>query len=507
MKIFLWLLGTLVLGFVSTLAMPHFVSAESTEVNFSGDIVQYMQTQETTLNALFASWYANVYQELSKTWLAILRTTDYQSLVCLWIFPADSILSTLQKDKITLKTLLARDISELNNKVAGLEEKNRLQKENTVDLRDGSSYLIQKSLLKTDIDAIVAKDKWSIQAFESGYRAKIRNFIIDYAQYSAQNKDLIKTLTAKISKLTFILSGYNAVQDKVATMYQAMWIGDTMDKFASLKIAALAALAKQLDTVIALKVKIFPFLPGLSGELAVQKDAAIKQYMLDMDEYFASAFQRRYDRAAYNTLVESFTKFQTTYYTNQRLNCTTVIGGATNDTDLAVLSAQIAKVSANISSGITAAQSSTNKDAFKAALLSWFQKIFNTQFFKQKLTSFQKDIKSVITNLQNILTPTTVSTGSTVDIPTPANLLPIGFVFAQPLKLGQQSADAGALQQVLKALELYSWPINNIFTQATKDALYAYQLQKWILTTKSNAGLRGLLGPVTRASLNKLLAK
>jgi hypothetical protein len=54
---------------------------------------------------------------------------------------------------------------------------------------------------------------------------------------------------------------------------------------------------------------------------------------------------------------------------------------------------------------------------------------------------------------------------------------------------------------------LYSWPINNIFTQATKDALYAYQLQKWILTSKSSAGLRGLLGPSTRASLNKLLQK
>jgi hypothetical protein len=115
-------------------------------------------------------------------------------------------------------------------------------------------------------------------------------------------------------------------------MYDAMGIGDTMDKFASLKTAALAALAKQLDPIIALKVKIFGFIPALSGELAVQKESAIKQYMLDMDEYFASAFQKRYDRSAYTKLVESFTKFQTTYYSNQRLNCTTVIGGASDDT-------------------------------------------------------------------------------------------------------------------------------------------------------------------------------
>lgn len=506
MKKNLWLLAALALVFVSTLAMPRFVSADTTGITFSGDIVQYMQTQKAMINTLFDSWYANVYQELSKTWLAILRTTDYQSLVCLWIFPVDSILSTLQKDKITLKTSIARDISELDNRVTGLEEKNRLQKENNVDLFEWSSYAIQKSLLKNDIDTIFAKDRWFIQAFESWYRAKIRSFIIDYAQYSTQNKDLVKTINTKISKLAFILSGYNAIQDKIATMYDAMGIGDTMDKFASLKTAALAALAKQLDPIIALKVKIFKVLPWLSGELAVQKEAAIKQYMLDMDEYFASAFQRRYDRTAYNKLVESFTKFQTTYYTNQRLNCTTVIGGASDDTWLALLSAQIIKVSANISSGIAAAQTSTSKEVFKTALLSGFQKIFNTTIIKQKVTAFQNGIKSVITNLQNLLTPTTPTTPTTTGS-TDTNVLPLGFVFTKPLTLNQQSADAGALQQVLKALELYSWPINNTFTQATKDALYAYQLQKWILTKKSSASLRGLLGPATRASLNKLLQK
>ena len=68
-------------------------------------------------------------------------------------------MSTLQKDKITLKTSIAGDISNLENRVSGLEEKNRLQKENTVDLFDGSSYAIQKSLLKNDIDTMFAKDK------------------------------------------------------------------------------------------------------------------------------------------------------------------------------------------------------------------------------------------------------------------------------------------------------------------------------------------------------------
>jgi hypothetical protein len=112
-------------------------------------------------------------------------------------------------------------------------------------------------------------------------------------------------------------------------------------------------------------------------------------------------------------------------------------------------------VSANISSGIAAAQTSTNKEAFKVALLSGFQKIFNSTIIKQKVTAFQNGIKSVITNLQNLLTPTTPTTSTTTGS-TDTNVLPLGFVFTKALTLNQQSADAGALQQVLKALELYS---------------------------------------------------
>ncbi|MEI8091716.1 MAG: hypothetical protein WCG98_05880 [bacterium] len=153
----------------------------------------------------------------------------------------------------------------------------------------------------------------------------------------------------------FIASGYAAVQDKVANIYQAMGISDLMDKVTVLKANAIATLSAQLDPVIALKLKVFKLLPTLSGELSVQKQATLKQYMLDMDEYFAKAFQQRYDRAAYTKLADTYTKFQTTYYNNQRFNCSNVIG-ASDDTGMALLSQQITKVSANITSGIAAAQ-------------------------------------------------------------------------------------------------------------------------------------------------------
>jgi len=506
MKKIIWLFSLLSILSIFGLALPHFVSADTTGTPFAGDISAYMQTQKTTLTSLFDSWYVNIYKELSKTWLSILNTTNYQSLVCLGIFPAESILASLQKDKLALKTSLSKDISELENRAAALEEKNTLQKETTVDLRNGSSYEIEKWVLKSDIDAMVAKDKWFIQAFQSGYMTKISSFISNFIQYSTQNSALVNAIAIKVSKINYIFSGYNTLQNKVATMYQTMGISDVMDKFTALKNTAMATLGTQLDPVIALKLKLMSFIPSLSGELAVQKESALNQYMLDMNEYFASAFQKWYDRAAYTKLVDSITKFQKTYYTNSRLNCSTIIGGANDDTGLAILSAQINAVSTNVSSGIIAAQAGMDKDAFKASLLSGFQKIFNTAVIKQKILSFQNSITSVITNLKNLLTPSPSTTPTTTGSSS-TTLLPLGFVFTKTLTLNQTSSDAWALQQVLKSINLYTGPINNTFTQATKDALYAYQLQKWILTPDNAVSLRGTLGPTTRASLNKLLTK
>jgi hypothetical protein len=53
----------------------------------------------------------------------------------------------MQKDKLTLRTSLTRDFSELENKANALEEKKALQANNTVDLFDGSSYEEQRSIL------------------------------------------------------------------------------------------------------------------------------------------------------------------------------------------------------------------------------------------------------------------------------------------------------------------------------------------------------------------------
>jgi hypothetical protein len=101
--------------------------------------------------------------------------------------------------------------------------------------------------------------------------------------------------------------------------------------------------------VIALKLKLFKSLPSLSGSLFAQKASVIKQYQLEMDNYLSNAFSQWFDRGKYIKLKEKIAAFKKTYYTNQSLNCSTIIA-TSDDTGAALLSQDISWMVANLNS-------------------------------------------------------------------------------------------------------------------------------------------------------------
>lgn len=62
----------------------------------------------------------------------------------------------------------------------------------------------------------------------------------------------------------------------------------------------------------------------------------------------------------------------------------------------------------------------------------------------------------------------------------------------------------GVLQSLLKNLGLYSWSINSTYTNATIQSVYAFQLQKWILTIWEKSSAKWWLWPSTREALNDM---
>ncbi len=457
--------------------------------------------------AAFDSGYQSLYTELSKTGLSMLNTVDYQSLVCLGVLPAESVLVRMQDSWLQLKRSVLQRFADLRSRAYALEEKQKAQQQTTVDLFNGSNYLQERASLYAAITWAVASGMAAIQTYENEHREYIKQFVRDYVIYWAQNKDLIKNLSTRIAKVQYVTSGFRAIEQQLANIYTAMGITDVMQKYEWLKATALASLHAILDPVVATKLRVNKWLTSLSWTLRAQKDAMITAYGVEMDAQIQKTVQKRYNHAKYLSLQQKITDFNKKYFSNQRLQCTSVIAN-NDDAKILELTQEMMSLSANIASGIQAASSSGNQSVIKTELINGFKNIFTTAILKNKLTQFQKWIQSTIHQLTQSQT-NLVTTGTTEPSGSIATgyILPVGFVFKRPLTLNKPYPEVSVLQKFLANRGLYQWTIGEVFTQSTKDALYAFQLQQWILTSSSNKNLRGLLGPATRASLNKLLQK
>jgi hypothetical protein len=59
------------------------------------------------------------------------------------------------------------------------------------------------------------------------------------------------------------------------------------------------------------------------------------------------------------------------------------------------------------------------------------------------------------------------------------------------------------LQNLLVTLQLYSWAIDGIYNKATKNAVYQFQLSKWLLKGYENKpSVWWRMWPATRNALN-----
>ena len=78
------------------------------------------------------------------------------------------------------------------------------------------------------------------------------------------------------------------------------------------------------------------------------------------------------------------------------------------------------------------------------------------------------------------------------------------FRFYRAYTKWQQSSEIKILQNFLTEQELYSWPIDGVYSKTTINALYEFQKKYGLISDTDELALRGYLGPKTRAKINEL---
>jgi len=537
MKKLVWLISFFILIFIWTTFASTWTNVILTTSTYNGLLSDYLNTQKTTLKTFFNTTYQNLYSEFSKTWLAIMKTLDYQSLVCLGTMKDIPLLSQMQKEKISLQSAMLKDFIDLDLQISTLEEKYNIQKNSDVSLFDiWSTYESEKAKLKIQIDDLFQTYKTSIQSFETNYKLKIKSFVTDYNQYTTQNKDLIKSINDRILKIQTVISWFNSLDALAYQLNNLLgWASDYSSKIESLKYAGIGLLSNQIQSVINSQITKYPKLTLLSGDLVWQKESILNSYKTEMNSYLDTLFQKRYDRSKYNIIKDKIQKLQAKYYiNNNKFNCINILWSIDDTTNILT---EINIMKANINSWILLAKGGTWSVVFQTEILNGFKNLYTTKL-NQKLTDFQNfarkrvaqllqnttdNLDSRIDNIANLISGNTwssnnlntwsnnLNTWNTIPVQiktwTTLNIKP-WFQFTKPFTNNQKNSEIATLQQLLKNLKFYNGAINSIYDKATINAVYAFQKANWLLRGyEKKPQTRWWMWPATRKALNKLIGR
>lgn len=471
------------------------VFASTTSKPLLETIVQEKITVENT----FDTSYNTVYQKFQSSIGSFLTSMNYQGLVCLWIINDALLLEHMQNDIKNLKIWFLNAYSALYTDALDIEQKQRIYQDTKVFLfSSGQTYETEKNRILSWITQLVASQKKLALQFQTSYETKIQTFVKDFKAYSDTNKELLNTITTHITTIQTIEEQYKKLTTNLLT-YQSQLAGSWINFFSKLSLlkqASLSWLDVTFETMISKEVKKYKILPSLWSELRQQKIYALWLYDLQFDEKLNLLLDKWYDNKEFTQITRNTQKFLSTYTPSGKMQCTSFLASS----DFSQESSRLLKEITSFSSSFTWVRSS---------------KEFTTALSKRipVIVQLQKDItttyKTAIIQKKQLLLDAykkQIWTGnSQVEIlPSPSSSIISDFQFTQAFTKNQYHKDILILQQLLVKLWYYTWTVDGKYSSLTIDAVYRYQLAKWLLKWyEKKPQTWWWMGPATRASLNK----
>ncbi|MFA7298793.1 MAG: peptidoglycan-binding protein [Candidatus Absconditabacterales bacterium] len=492
-----------ILGMFCFVGMHTYASTGNT---YTGVLISYLQNEKSTISILFETTYDNVYAVFAKTGLNIIKSIEYQGLVCLGAIKDGSLLSQLQKDTIIFKVSFNRDFVELEKRVAGLEEKKRIQEENDITMFDpGTTYETEKAKLKDEIDAKAQLHRTLITSFSTTYTTKTAELISNFQSYLAANQQLLAGIKTKITKVQGVVDTFSEVETIVTKINSKVaGLDELITKMDTTKTNGLVSLDKILQTLVTNNINKYKKLDNLSNELSQQKMFVLGQYEMDLDEYLTNNLQTRYNRASFVALKNDIAKYKTKYHSSiNQLNCSNIL--STSDESTALLN-RINAMKIVVGSGLAKIESEGISTTFKDQLFNGFKTLYVAKY-KQRYYEYIDYIKGHLKiALKNTITSIVSTTNTSETIPSTNVSEKISTTtFTKPFTSNQYHTDIKALQNILTTLGLYTGAIDGIYNTDTKEGVYQFQRSKGLLKGYENKpDVRGYFGPATRKAINNL---
>ena len=474
-----------------------------------------MNTQKDIILSGYDTAYAHVYSDFQKSWAILMQSANYQSLVCLGAMNKDAFIPAMQSELSGLKSDFLNQSTTILNSISNLS---------TNQPSDSTLYDKELLVLVNQYAQLLSGTTQKISTFQNKYESSLTWFINQYVTYVKKNQAFLNQISTKLTILKTIDSIFSGVSASLNTYRLGLTSANSsfFDGVDALKSKITSALDLSLQTIADVQIKQQRILKDLSWTLMTQKWIVLSQYTQQFSDSYNSFLANWYDQAKFLTLQSRVNALHANYSTNTEYQCSLFLANGTFDTTVASLLSDLNQFSWSLASSLSWSVSSGD---FQNKVLNWYAVLKSNQdsllsgykTFVQSTTQSQlSEYKKAHTDTWIIVVPVEENTwtitpsmstwNTTVNITGWSYIAPAWFLFTQAYTTNQKVSWVKILQSLLSSLSYYSGAINGIYTKATKDAVYHFQLHQGLLKWyEKKPQTWWWMGPATRATLNKLI--
>lgn len=476
-----------------------FVSAETLSLSES------IEQKKINIEQTFDSSYESVFQKFQESIAQNLSTPNYQWLLCLWVIDDTALLENIQKDYKNLKLSFLNSYAKLLTDLSDIEQKHIIQEKTSVSLfASWTTYESEIERISSAFDTLFDHNTTLANNFKKTYITKINQFIYDVDVYSKNNVLLLTNVTNRIKDIQDLQDTYDDLISNLV-IYQTQLAGSWslfFSKLYSIKQASISGLSNYFQYLIDKQTKRNRVLPNLWSELEQQKQYALWLFSMQFDENVNLLLEKWYDNKEFTQIKKDVDAIISTYKNNWKFLCTSLLWSSSFDQDIALLKQKILSFDKTFSSQLSW---TIDSSLFQENIMHWISLVVKAQKDIQKtfIEVMNQKTRSMLDELRK---QKTQEISPSQDVP--VSLIPSNFSFTKAFRKWVIDPDIKILQELLKKMDFYDWPIDSTYTSKTIDAVYQYQLSKNLLRWYENKPETWWwMWPATRASLNKDLLK
>ena len=375
------------------------------------------------------------------------------------------------------------------------------------DIKRLSFWLIKEDpiVFWNSIDSYYNQNAQKITDLENEYYTKATKAKTDFLEYVDNNSELLNGLAIKLDAFSAI---QKAATDVTKALDEFSWaVGAKSSLMIDLEAAreeAEVSFAEQLDTIITDAIKTYQPNGDTQALYYIHKDNFIKKFKSEEKKSAFYLFSAIFSYEKYEELLDKKANVDKQFVNSEgNVDCSILL---TTTFNIWSYAKDVTSVSESLVKGLKLLTDAVNNWKIDMTILEEPTIVYFKKDSEKLTRKYVKNFKAMLKSVSPAVEEWTGSVATGENETVVEEPVVVKVTFTQAFKKNSYHEQVKTLQTVLKNWWYYNWEITGVYSPATIEAVYQFQLKEWIITgNEKDKSAYWWFWNATRAKMNSLL--